>query len=176
MGDPSGQQAQPISRVCIRDARDGDAEQLIRLVGSCFAEYPGCLLDVDGEIPELRAIRSHYDAVDGRIWIVEVDGHVAACVAVRPSADGDGMELQKLYVSVDARRRGLGFMLCTLAEEEARRRGAPYLELWTDTRFENAHRLYRRAGFHDLGATRELHDKSGTVEYHYRKELLPDDD
>lgn len=171
----TSRQPSPVSRVCIRDARDEDADELMQLIAGCFAEYSGCVLDVDGEIPELRAIRSHYRALSGRVWVVEVDDHVAGCVAVRPTDAGQGMELQKLYVAEDARRRGLGLMLCNLAEEEARRRGASWLELWTDTRFENAHRLYRRAGFTDLGATRELHDKSGTVEFHYRKDLPEDD-
>jgi len=40
----------------IRVARDDDEAGLVALIGGCFAEYPGCLLDVDGEIPELRAV------------------------------------------------------------------------------------------------------------------------
>ena len=39
------------------------------------------------------------------------------------------------------------------------------------TRFRDAHQLYERHGYVRNGATRELHDLSHTVEYHYLKEL-----
>ena len=38
----------------IRDARDDDEPGLIALIAGVFAEYPGCVMDVDGELPELR--------------------------------------------------------------------------------------------------------------------------
>jgi hypothetical protein len=40
----------------IRPGRDSDAAGFIALIGACWAEYPGCVLDVDGELPELRAL------------------------------------------------------------------------------------------------------------------------
>jgi len=47
------------------------------------------------------------------------------------------------------------------------------VHLWTDTRFTDAHRLYERLGYARLDETRALHDRSGTVEYHYRKTIAP---
>jgi putative acetyltransferase len=79
--------------------------------------------------------------------------------------------LQKLYVGRSARRQGLGSRLVARVETEAIERGATAIELWTDTRFEPAHRLYERLGYVRNGATRELHDLSNSVEYHYLKEL-----
>ena len=58
-----------------------------------------------------------------------------------------------------------------LAESEARVREARSLILWTDTRFEDAHRLYDRLGFIRAGHTRALNDGSNTIEYHYAKDL-----
>jgi putative acetyltransferase len=49
----------------IRAARDSDAGGLISLIGDVYAEYPGCILDVDGEEPDLRAICSAYAAKGG---------------------------------------------------------------------------------------------------------------
>ena len=40
----------------IRPGRDEDASGFIRLIGDAWAEYPNCVLDVDGEVPELRAL------------------------------------------------------------------------------------------------------------------------
>lgn len=155
----------------IRPARDEDEDGLIALIGGCFAEYPGCVLDVDGEIPELRAIATHFSGRDGRFWVAEAEGAVAGCIGIAPAPDPDGVELLKLYVDGAMRGRGLGSRLVALVEAEANRRGAAFIELWTDTRFESAHRLYERHGYERLPKTRDLHDLSDTTEYHYRKRL-----
>ncbi len=167
--------AKPIShslpQPAIRPARDEDEGGLIALIGGCFAEYPGCELDVDGEIPELRAIASYADKRGGRFWVAEADGAVVGCIGLAPAPDPGGIELLKLYVDSAMRGRGLGGRLVGLVEDEAARRGAAFIELWTDTRFENAHRLYERLGYVRLPETRELHDLSDTVEYHYHKPI-----
>ena len=156
----------------IRDARDGDADGLIALIGACWSEYPGCILDVDGELPELRRIASHFAAQDGRFWVGEDQGKVVASVGLLPVGKG-GAELCKLYVDAAARRHGLGGSLVRLVEEEARQRGACFVELWSDTRFRDAHRLYERLGYARGRETRVLHDLSNSIEYHYRKVLAP---
>ena len=156
----------------IRPARDEDEDGLIALIGGCFAEYPGCVLDVDGEIPELRAIATCFAGRDGRFWVAEAGGAVAGCIGVAPAPDPAGMELLKLYVDGAMRGRGLGGRLVGLVEQEAARRGAAFIELWTDTRFADAHRLYERLGYERLPETRDLHDLSDTTEYHYRKRLV----
>jgi putative acetyltransferase len=156
--------------VTIRSARDGDAEELISLIGDCFAEYPGCVLDVEGEMPHLLAIATAYRKLGGCFWVAESE-RVVGSVGVVASREGGGVELRSLYVARPARRQGLGARLCELVEAEGRRRGALFVELWSDTRFLDAHRLYRRLGFTGGVRTRELHDLSATVEYYFRKEL-----
>src|SRR5690348_11650557 len=112
----------------IRDGRDEDAEGLIALIGGVFAEYPGCVLDVDGELPELRSIASTFRRWGGRFWTVERGGRVIGCVGMTPSAEGGGVELRKLYVEKSERRSGLGSALCDLVEGEARALGAPFVD------------------------------------------------
>lgn len=158
--------------VRIRAARDADAHALITLVGACFAEYPGCVLDVDGEIPELRRIASAFAEWGGAFWVAERDGRVVGSVGWAPAAGG-GIELRKLYVDASARRRGLGHRLCELVERAGRELGAPFVELWSDTRFETAHLVYEKRGYVRGPETRELFDRSDTVEYHYRLDLGP---
>lgn len=159
-----------MSDVVIRSARDEDANSLIRLIGAIYAEYPGCVLDVDGEMPELRAPATAARSDSGRWWVAELDGEIVGSIAVVPDND-DTVELKNLYVSADARRRGLGAHLVTLAESEARERRALTMVLWTDTRFEDAHRLYARLGFVRAPRTRVLNDLSNTIEFHYTKDL-----
>jgi putative acetyltransferase len=158
-------------RVDVRDARDDDDWDLIGLVAACWAEYPGCVLDVHGEEPWLRAPATAYAAKGGRLWVAEDDGRVVGSAGIVPSSEPDAAALRSLYVARRARRQGLGARLVDLVEREARRRGASTLELWTDTRFTDAHRLYERLGYTRGPRTRELHDLSRTVEYYYVKSL-----
>jgi putative acetyltransferase len=155
----------------IRDGRDDDAWDLVGLVAGCWSEYPGCVLDVHGEEPELLAIESAYRKKGGRFWVVERDGRLVASVGLAPAPEKGAVLLQKLYVARAARRQGLGQKLVGLVETEAANLGASKIELWSDTRFEPAHRLYERLGYTRNGATRELHDLSNSVEYHYLKQL-----
>lgn len=161
----------PFQGLSLRDARDEDAGGLIDLIARCFADYPGCLLDVDGEMPELRAIATELEKLGGRFWVVTRGEEIVASVGAVPSPDGEGIELRKLYVAHVVRRRGLGRALCELVEEEGHRRGLSYVDLWSDTRFLDAHRLYRKLGYEDTRRTRELHDISDTVEYYFRKPI-----
>ena len=66
---------------------------------------------------------------------------------------------------------GLGSRLVALVEHEALGRAMATVELWSDTRFIDAHRLYRSLGYDQLPGTRELHDLSDTVEYRFAKRL-----
>ena len=167
----------------LRDALDDDAADLIALFAAVFAEYPGCVLDVDGEMPELRHIAAHFAAAGGRFYVFTRPGtdsapaergRVVACGGYTP-AGSEQVELRKLYVAKTERRAGLGSRLCALVEAEALLRGARRVELWSDTRFLDAHRLYERRGYRRSGKTRELHDLSHTVEYHFDKVLTAND-
>lgn len=153
----------------IRPVTDADSSALIELIGQCWAAYPGCVLDVDAEEPWLRAPASAYAGWAGEMWVATLDDVVVACVGVKPAEDH--AELKSLYVAPAARRRGLGELLIRLVEGEARRLGHRRIELWTDTRFADAHRAYERQGYVRLPVGRELHDLSKTVEHHYAKQL-----
>jgi putative acetyltransferase len=152
----------------IRDARDEDSWDLIGLIAACWAEYPGCVLDVHGEEPWLLAPATSHTDLGGRLWVAESGGRVVASIGLKPA--GAGVALKSLYVARSARRHGLGERLVVLVEREAATRGAAFIELWSDTRFLDAHRLYERLGY-ARGGTRELGDLSRSVEFYFRKYL-----
>lgn len=154
----------------IRDAVNDDRWELIGLIAACWSEYPGCIMDVHGEVPELLAIESHYLRKGGRFWVVTEHDHVVASVGMAPAPTAGTVLLEKLYVAQHARRRGLAAALVDRIEAEAASR-AQGIELWSDTRFEPAHRLYLRKGYEQLPDTRELHDLSKSIEYHFHKRL-----
>jgi putative acetyltransferase len=153
----------------IRAARDEDAEGVMALVAACFSEYEGCILDT-GEMPHLLALATHFRDQGGGAWVVVRAGEVVGSVAWRPRPAA-GSELHMLYVAADTRRHGLGTTLVALVEAAARGTGAITVDLWSDTRFLDAHRLYDRLGYVMNPETRELHDRSATVELHFTKAL-----
>ncbi len=155
----------------VRDARDDDAAGLIELIGTIWATYPGIVFDIDGELPELRAIATSFKAGRGRFWVAENAGRIVGSVGLVPAAEAGARELRKLYVAADLRRRGLASRLLVLAEGEAKARGADVLELWTDSRFHEAHAFYARAGYRRLPEERALNDLSNSIEYRFTKQL-----
>ena len=166
-----------MTHAVIRPATDRDGEGLIAVIGDCYADYPWCVLDVDGEMPELRAIATAFGDLGGRFWVAERAARLIGCIGCRPenrqhpSKSGSALELVKLYVHPDDRRLGLAARLCGLVEDEARARECSSLVLWSDTRFADAHRLYRRIGYQRTGERRALRDASATVEYFFVKAL-----
>ncbi len=157
------------SGIVLRAARDADGPGVIAVVAAAYAEYPGCVLDVEAETPELKAPASAYARRSGRFWVAAEEARILGCVACLPAPE-HGLEMEKLYVARAARRYGLGTRLLDLVEAEATARQAGYIMLWTDTRFEAAHAFYRAHGFCQTGL-RERDDASQSVEYGFRKEL-----
>lgn len=137
------------------------------LVREVYGEYD-CVLDLENEEKYLLEAGEFFRAGGGEFWVVEDEGRIRATVAVLLS-EGAG-ELKTLYVHSSLRRQGWGRRLVELATDYARRAGKARLFLWSDTRFVEAHRLYRSMGFDERG-TRELKDLNNSVEYGFEKRL-----
>lgn len=153
----------------LREAVDEDGPALADLIGSVYAEYPGCVLDLPGVDRDLTAIRSYLGTIGGRLWVVPDASGLAACVgyAPDPSDPLGGIELKRLYVRSDARNRGLGGQLTELVLSMAAVLRVDHVDLWSDTRFRDGHALYERFGWRQDGTSRLLHDPSDTEEYHF---------
>jgi len=115
----------------------------------------------------VREVWKEYDCILN-IWIVREKGILVATAGL--SIEEDTAEMKTLYVRKDARGRGLGTKLTNLALETAKERGAKSIELWSDTRFVDAHRMYERLGFVRFGE-RDLFDHNNTREYGYRRHI-----
>ncbi len=174
MSRPITRTGRPDSRLSscyIRPAEDADAVGMIDLIGGVWSEYPGCVLDVDREEPDLRAIATAYARKGGTFWIgADPSGRVVGSAGLVPVGDAK-MELKKLYVARSHRGAGLGTRLLGWVESEARRRGTAVLELWSDTRFLDGHAFYERHAYVRGSFTRDLHDLSNTTEFHFSKRL-----
>ncbi len=155
----------------MRPAHDGDGWDVIALIAGCWSEYPGCIMDVHGECPDLLDPAGAYGRLGGQFWVAtDRCGTVVATIGWRP-LDPARVELERLYVNPRWRRQGLANTLADLVEQAAIERRARQIELWSDTRFENAHRFYEARGYVRTGPDRALGDLSHTREHHYVKAL-----
>ncbi len=164
--------AAAVETLVIRPARDEDGDGVGRLTARCWADYPGCYFDRHGELADLDRIASLYEAKGGMAWTAVLDDRVVGSVVVTPAGEvGGAWEIFKLYVDPAIRRRSIATLLMDTAEAHAADRGAARIILWTDTRFEGAHRFYERRGYVADGRTRALDDLSNSVEYFYAKRV-----
>ena len=157
--------------ITIREGADVDSDGLVALVRGCFAEYEGCVLDIAGIDADLVAPASAFKGQGGRLWVAEAAASIVGSIGYAVKDGGTLVELKKLYVNSSNRRRGLASRLYDLVLSAAVAHGATAIDLWSDTRFLEAHAFYLSKGFTLLPGTRFLDDPSNTTEYHFRLDL-----
>ncbi|MCY3559507.1 MAG: GNAT family N-acetyltransferase [Chloroflexi bacterium] len=145
--------------------------EVIELIHRVFDEY-GFIWDPEDEFWDLLS-EEHafpYRSPIGAFWVMrdKSDAVVGSIAANR--IDGPTVELHRLYLDAHLRGQGLGRRLFETAVAWAREHGAGRIELWSDTRFEDAHRLYERLGY-VKSDTRKLNDVNQTVEFKYERDL-----
>lgn len=145
-----------------------DVPGILKLIDGVYAEYD-CVLNAEEEEQHLLEPGPYFRAHGGEFWVLEENGRILATAAVMLHEDAG--ELKSLYVHASLRRQGWGRRLTNLAIEYARQSGKQKMILWSDTRFTDAHRLYRSLGFQEVGM-RELHDSNNTVEYGFERALI----
>jgi GNAT superfamily N-acetyltransferase len=82
----------------------------------------------------------------GLFFVARRGGAVVGCIALRLLPDGIG-EVMRVYVTPVARGQGVGGLLMTAIEDEARERALTRLRLDTRTELTEARRLYARHGY-----------------------------
>jgi len=133
----------------ISPATSADVPAIVDLIGRVYAEY-GFVYDPRVEVPDLFAFDVHYAAPRGAFFVVRQGDTVVGSVGVE-RVDADTAELHRLYLDAELRGRGTGRALVEAALAWCRAGGFRRMILWSDTRFDRAHRLYLRMGFSRTG-------------------------
>ena len=95
---------------------------------------------------EIDRISDYYSDRDGEFWVAMDAGRVVGMFGLEPSS-ATAMELRRMYVDPDARRRGIARTMLLYAEAACRRRDRSNLELSTSELQGAALSLYRSAGY-----------------------------
>lgn len=130
----------------------GPAEDLaaVRALWGEYWESIGLSREFQGFARELEGLPGAYAPPGGRLLLALVDGEVAGTGALRP-LEGRACEMKRVYVRPAYRGTGLGRQLLARLLDEARAAG--YAEVYCDTleSMDDAQRMYRRAGFENVG-------------------------
>lgn len=147
----------------VRHAQSEDAKTVGRLIHALLSELdpPGsdqfgeCTLKVDDVTMTARRLLEG----DAKVWalIAETDGEAVGvlmlneCAAIY--AGGAFGEITELYVAPEHRAAGAGAELIAAAEDFARSRGWPRLEVGApdQPRWSRTVAFYRRNGFEEVG-------------------------
>ena len=165
----------------IREASNTDIPGVVDVIRAVFDEYE-FTWEEDGYHADLYDLEAHYTAEGHSFFVAEIDGAIIGTVAIErfeqlPGAPGelsliDGFirihgcdcSLNRLYVHPTARRCGAGFALVEKVVAIAKSENRQAMELWSDKRFADAHRLYERFGAKVVG-NRICHDPDESPEW-----------
>lgn len=142
-----------------------DVAPVIALIGRVFDVY-GLAFDPAVEVPDLLEYARHYAPPRGTFFVVRARGAAVGSVGVE-RLDATSAELHRLYLDPELWGRGLGRALVEAALAWCRAVGLRRVILWSDTRFDRAHRLYEQLGFTRRGERTIEGDVNESCEYGY---------
>jgi O-acetylserine/cysteine efflux transporter len=164
---PSGGGTGPGHSLTAVPATRADAAGVVDLIGRVYAEYR-FVYEPRVEVPDLFGFDEHYAPPRGAFFVVRDGNRVVGSVGVE-RLDVGAAELHRLYLDVNLRGRGTGRALVEAVLDWCRAEKISRLILWSDTRFDQAHRLYERMGFERRGERTLPDDLNQTREYGFER-------
>jgi GNAT superfamily N-acetyltransferase len=134
----------------------------IPVVGECYRWFVNNKVGDGGDVAD---IRKYFMSDPGKtcFWVAELDSEIVGFVgAIRSTRFGDDhVELLRMFVSPDVRKKAIGVKLVRTVEEWARDAGYKHVYLSTLAGFPGANVLYRKCGYDlaeavDIDVTKEL--------------------
>jgi GNAT superfamily N-acetyltransferase len=125
-------------------------------VEPCEAEAAALIAALDAELlhrypgmPIFGIVGPGFGAAGGLFLVGRIDGRSAACGALRP-IDAEAVEVKRMFVRPEFRRRGLARAILTRLEEAAAARGYRTIRLETGDGQPEAIALYSSAGYRPI--------------------------
>lgn len=164
----------------IRLASRADEPAIQHVIRTVYEEY-GWPWDPDDYHQDLYDIQKFYFDHGGYFWVAEYDDRIVGTTALEvfpsfPMGETtvlvDGVtrgascdcSIERLYVLPEARGLKIGSALWRQVVQQARELGRQRLEIWSDKRLHEAHRLYEKYGAVRVGE-RLCHDPDQSPEW-----------
>jgi putative acetyltransferase len=143
-----------ISALQIRPIELADVPALLEIIAASRREYGIDEKGVSLLEPADYALYAHYQRQRTLYFVALLDGEIVGGAGVAPLAGSDPLtcELQRMYLRVDARGRGIGDALLERCLAAARQFLYVRCYLETVTQMQAALEFYGRHGFRDLQA------------------------
>ena len=148
----------------LRPGSISDIPRLTAIIQETIESY-GYIFELEFELPDFLDYEGFYGGRKGELYVIEEGGVVVGCGALKLNAKIP--YLSRIYVDVRHRGKGYGKAMVLHLMSRSRDLGYSGLELWSDTLFRTAHKLYERLGFRFTGRVRPLGDVNNCYEYHY---------
>jgi len=125
---------------------------------------------------EIDRIADYYGEKRGSFWVAVAGTKIVGVFGLERSSASDAMELRRMYVEPDVRRRGVGRKMLQFAEEKCRRMNIRWLDLSTSELQREALSLYRNSGYQlvreEVAVTASNKTVGGGIRrYHFTKRL-----
>ena len=95
---------------------------------------------------EIDRVAEYYSERNGGFWVAVEGVGIVGMFGLEPSGEG-AMELRRMYIDPDFRRRGIARKMLDFAEQQCRRRQRRRMDLSTSELQREALALYRNAGY-----------------------------
>jgi len=133
------------------EPRAADHPDAARLIGRYLAELEERLGGFDAS-QSTSAGAGEMAPPRGAFLVAYMNGHAVACGGLKPAHPDDTCEIKRMFVGVEARRRGVARRLLAALEAEAVRLGYRRVVLDTAAPLGEAEALYRTAGYQAVPA------------------------
>jgi putative acetyltransferase len=150
-----------------RSAVSSDIRILSKIIEGVFTEYSWVYVESD-EVPDFVNFEDYYKNESvARLFTIETTGEensvIVGCIALKFNREGP--YLSRVYLEKGFRGVGLGKWMTNQVVDMVRKEGYSGIHLWTDTRFLDAHAMYKRIGFCQTSDLRSLHDINTSFEF-----------
>ncbi|MCH8274754.1 MAG: GNAT family N-acetyltransferase [Armatimonadetes bacterium] len=133
----------------IRPFAPADQDGVRAVIETVFQEY-GFTWEPDGYNLDCVQVARHYILERGGFWVMEFDGRIIGTTGLKTLTE-ERCELCRMYLLAQYRGRGWGRRLFARTVQEAQRIGYREMEIWSDKKLREAHRLYSKSGARPIG-------------------------
>ena len=133
----------------IRPIQSSDNEILAKIIRQCFRDFGAPTAGTVFEDPTTDDLYALFREEKSVLWVAEWGGEVVGCCGIYPSDNlpEDYVELVKLYLSADARGKGIGKALMQKSIESAGELGYTNIYIESLPEFDIAVSLNEKSGF-----------------------------